>query len=71
MHKEQTVFSGVTAFAGPMQFDIGGNGHASIGHAELVSGDFFETLGVRTVLGRPLGPEDDTAAAPPVIVLSY
>ena len=71
MHKEQTVFSGVTAFAGPMQFDIGGNGHASIGHAELVSGDFFKTLGVRTVLGRPLGPEDDAAAAPPVIVLSY
>ncbi len=38
----------------------------------LVSGSFFETLGVGAELGRVLGPEDDqTAGARPVAVLSH
>ena len=71
MYAEAKVFSGLTAFSGPMQFDVGSNGPASIGRGELVSGDFFETLGVETVIGRPLGPEDDKLSAPLVAVLSY
>jgi hypothetical protein len=31
MYAEAKVFSGLTAFSGPMQFDVGGNGPASIG----------------------------------------
>jgi len=42
--------------------------HAS---AELVSGNYFAVLGVGTVLGRPLAPEDDRPGAPPVVLLSY
>jgi predicted permease len=71
LYAEAKVFSGLTAFSGPMQFDVGGNGPASIGRGELVSGDFFETIGVETVIGRPLGPEDDKLSAPLVAVLSY
>ena len=71
MYAEARVFSGLTGFSGPMQFDVGGNGPASIGRGELVSGDFFETLGVETVIGRPLGPEDDKPSAPLVAVLTY
>lgn len=40
-------------------------------HAEFVSGNAFETLGVQTFLGRPLIPRDDTKAAAPVAVMSY
>ncbi|HKN25558.1 MAG TPA: ABC transporter permease [Candidatus Acidoferrum sp.] len=71
MNREAKFFSSLTAFSGPMQFDVGGNGPASIGRGELVSGDFFETFGVETILGRPLGKEDDTLAAPLVAVLSH
>ena len=36
-----------------------------------VTGNFFDVLGTRAVLGRLLRPEDDVAGAPPVIVLGY
>lgn len=68
---QQNVFSGIAAFAGPMELDMSGNGPASIARGEMVSGDFFSTLGVNTILGRPLGPADDLPNAPPAIVLSY
>ena len=39
---------------------------------EMVSGNYFETLGVQPFLGRLIGPEDDrTPGAHPVAVLSY
>jgi len=65
------VFSSLTAFSGPVQVDFSGNGPASMAMGELVSGDFFSTLGVGTFLGRPLGPDDDSLSATPAIVLSY
>jgi len=37
----------------------------------LVSGDFFDILGVQPVLGRALRVEDDVIGAAPVVVLSY
>jgi putative ABC transport system permease protein len=37
----------------------------------LVSGNFFDVLQSRPLLGRALGPEDDVAGAAPVIVLSH
>jgi predicted permease len=40
--------------------------------AEVVSGNFFEALGVKPLLGRTLSPDDDrTPEAHPVIVLSH
>ena len=71
MRKQATVFSGLTAIAGPMQVVVSGNGAASMGQGEIVSGDFFSTVGIKTVLGRPLGPSDDAPSAPPALVLSY
>ena len=68
---QTNAFTGIAAFAGPMQFDLSGNGPASMARCEMVSGDFFSTLGVNTVLGRPLGPADDLPNTPPAIVLSY
>ncbi|HVT40697.1 MAG TPA: ABC transporter permease [Gemmatimonadaceae bacterium] len=37
----------------------------------MVTGNFFDALGVRPVLGRLLRPDDDVKGAPKVIVLSY
>jgi predicted permease len=68
---EANTFTGVAAFAGPMPFDLSGNRPASMARGEVVSGDFFSTLGVNTILGRPLGPGDDSPNAPLAIVLSY
>jgi len=38
---------------------------------ELVSGNYFDTLGVSSALGRTLAPSDDQPGAIPVIVLSH
>jgi putative ABC transport system permease protein len=37
----------------------------------LVSGDFFDVLGTKALLGRALQPSDDVIGAPRVMVLSY
>jgi predicted permease len=68
---EAKSFSGVAAFAGPLEMDLSGDGPASIARGEYVSGDFFSTLGVKMALGRPLEREDDSRSAPSAIVLSY
>jgi predicted permease len=65
------TFSGMAAFAGPLDYDLSGSGPATMAHGQYVSGDFFSTLGVTTIIGRPLGIPDDSPSAPPAIVLSY
>ena len=65
------AFSGLAAFAGPINVDLSGNGAASIARGLYVSGDFFSTLGVKAFIGRPLAPSDDSPSAPPAIVLNY
>lgn len=39
--------------------------------SEYVTGNYFSTLGVRTLAGRTFTSQDDTPAAEPVLVLSY
>ncbi len=65
------VLSGLFATGGTEHLTAIANGSAAFAFAEMVSGDFFSTLRVPTVLGRPIGPEDDKATAPPVAVLNY
>jgi predicted permease len=71
MSAHADAFSTITAFAGPLDMDFSGNGTASIARGTFVSGDFFSTLGVNTIIGRPLGPSDDSPSASGAIVLSY
>ena len=68
---QSNTFSGMAAFAGPFPIDVSGNGAASMERGLYVSGDFFSTLGINTLIGRPLTLSDDSPSAPPVIVLSY
>jgi macrolide transport system ATP-binding/permease protein len=65
------AFSDMAAFAGPLDYDFSGNGPASMAQGQFVSGDFFSTLGVNAIVGRPLGVSDDSPSAPPAIVLSF
>lgn len=65
------LFAGATAFAGPAQLDLAGNGQASIAHGELVSGTYFTTLGVPAAVGRTLAASDEQKGANPVVVLDY
>ena len=68
---QKGVFSGAAAFAGPPQIVLSGNGLARLARGEMVTGDYFTTLGVKAVAGRTLSPDDDTPSAQPVVVLSY
>ncbi|HET8965270.1 MAG TPA: ABC transporter permease [Candidatus Acidoferrum sp.] len=65
------IFSGVSAFAGPAQLNLAGNGSATMASGELVSGDYFQTLGVSAALGRTLEAADEKPGAEAVVALSY
>jgi len=71
IREQSNALSGVAAFAGPAQLDLSGNGPASMVNGELVSGDFFQTLGVGAVAGRTLDLNDEKPGAEAVAVLSY
>ncbi len=65
------VFTGVAAQY-QSDVDISDKGPAQRGVAELVSGNYFQVLGVTTARGRTLTPEDDKIKnGNPVVVLSY
>ena len=66
-----TVFAGVLArFPTPLTLMVGDRAERVSG--ELVSGNYFDVLGVRPALGRLLGPDDDrTPGGHPVAVLSH
>ncbi len=67
------AFSSVAAFAGPpalLALSSGGPARA-VGGTQLVSGEYFQTLGIGAAVGRTLDPADDTPSAPPVLMLSY
>ncbi len=65
------AFSSVAALGGDVGINLRGDGPASIVRGELVTGEFFDTLGVRAALGRTFNPSDDAPGAPPVAVLGY
>src|ERR1700723_1470162 len=54
-----------------MGFTMIGLGEPRGGRGGVVSGNYFEVMGLRPVLGRLIGPEDDGPNAAGVIVLTY
>jgi predicted permease len=65
------VLSGIFASSIPEHLDVNINGHAELVRGQVVSGSYYSTLGVSTILGRPISPEDDSPGAPPVAMVSY
>ena len=71
MRDKNTVFADVLTRSG-LSFNASYGGQSEHASGELVSGNYFETLGVHPFLGRLIGPEDDRLpGASPVAVLSY
>src|SRR5271170_3413292 len=54
-----------------MSFTMVGLGEPRVVQGGVVSGSYFEVMGLRPVLGRLIGPQDDGPNAPGVIVLTY
>src|ERR1700678_3738923 len=54
-----------------MDFTMVGLGEPRVVHGGVVSGNYFDVMGLRPVLGRLVGPQDAGADAPGVIVLTH
>ncbi len=69
------LFSGLCAFESSGQTDVSvrrtGWSEPELAQAELVSGNYFQVLGVSASRGRLIGPSDDSASAAQVAVVSY
>ncbi len=71
--QQQQVFSGMAGHADFIANVASGTDAEPIGGVgAMVSGSYFQTLGIRPVLGRLIGPQDAPAVEEsPVVVLSY
>jgi putative ABC transport system permease protein len=54
-----------------MQFTMVGLGDPRVVQGGVVGGSYFDVMGLRPVLGRLIGPEDDGPNAAGVVVLTY
>src|SRR5246127_4797186 len=71
LRERATVFSGLLACR-RITVNVSGHGETQAAHADLISGNFFETLQVEPALGRLFTSSDETASgANSVAVLSY
>jgi predicted permease len=66
-------FSGLFAFTGsPVRLNVATHGRADIASGQIVSGNYFTTLGTTALLGRTFVPEDDRyGSVSPPAVLSF
>jgi len=67
--RDNRSFASLGAYRGD-DFNLTGSGEAQRLKAEMVSGDFFQILGVQPVMGRLFNAGDDHAGAAPVVLLS-
>ncbi len=65
----QRSFSGLAAYS-PSTVTLRGGSASRVLDAELVSGSYFSTLGVRMASGRPLTEADDRSGAQPTVVIA-
>ena len=69
LRKQNDVFSGLAAYAGPPMLMTRGD-HTEEISSEVVSGDYFSVLGITLQRGQGLTPENDQVEAPPSVVIS-
>jgi predicted permease len=71
LRDRSSVFNGVLTRSG-VSFNVTYAGQSEHVSGELVSGNYYQVLGVQPWLGRLLSPEDDrTPGGHPVVVISY
>ena len=64
------MLSDVFAFS-PMELNFNAGGHAEVVSGQVVSGNYYNALGVPAIVGRTITDADDNAGATPVAVLSH
>jgi predicted permease len=66
------AFSGLAAYLDrlPVNFSIASLGSERV-DAGMVTGNYFQILGVNAALGRVIAPADDIPGAPPVVMLGH
>jgi predicted permease len=70
LRDRQDVFSGIFAYSIP-RFNLAAGGEARYAQGNSVSGQFFETLGLRAIIGRTFAVADDQRGCAGTAVLSY
>src|ERR1044072_4384067 len=70
LRQEDGVLSDIFAFS-PMEVNFNAGGQAEVVSAQVVSGNYYNALGVPAQIGRTITDADDNAAATPVVVLSH
>src|SRR6185436_118230 len=69
---QNDVFQDLATYSFPQGVSLGGGEKPSPINVQIVSGNYFSTLGVKAALGRTFLPEEDrTAGASAVAVLDY
>lgn len=71
LDRERQIFSGVAGFSGGFTFRVGAPGSTSRVPATVVTGSYYDTLGLTPVVGRLLTRDDDKPGAPLVAVASH
>ena len=64
------AFSGIAEYS-PMTFSLVGEQDAVRMDAGLVTGNYFQVMGLAPLLGRAFGPADDGPGAAPVMMLTH
>ncbi len=69
LRDRQDVFSGIFAYGGG-RFNLAAGGEARFARGNYVSGQFFDALGLRPLIGRTFTTADDKRGCPGTAVLS-
>src|SRR5258708_473398 len=65
------VFAATTAFANSGRLNLTGNGPATVINGQLVSGDFFRTMGLKAAAGRLFKAPDTKPSAAPLAMRNH
>jgi predicted permease len=70
LRRDSRLLKGFAEFSAMPVTMLGGNTPVQV-QAGIVSGNYFEVMGLSPVLGRAFGARDDGSAADPVMMLTY
>ena len=70
LRDKNTVFDGILA-SDQCQAGVQWNNAPDLASCEMVSGNYFQVLGVQPAIGRVIVPSDDVPNSAPVVVLSF
>src|SRR5690606_22035105 len=68
--RSSTKLAGIAEYS-PMTFSLTGDGEAVRIDVGLVTGNYFDVMGLRPIMGRSFDERDDGTGADPVIMLTH